>query len=157
MKKMMATKPDRMIGHYLLPHLPMIIVIMILQIVGVIAQVVAILLLKPILDEGVYGNDMNDILVMGGILVVVTVIYSIMTSLSSFLSSKIAAATAHQMRMDIMDATLKSQNLDQKNSTTNTMTILTTDVDIVQKFIFEGLRTYLPMPVLMIEIGRAHV
>ena len=152
MKKMMATKPDRMIGHYLLPHLPMIIVIMILQIVGVIAQVVAILLLKPILDEGVYGNDMNDILVMGGILVVVTVIYSIMTSLSSFLSSKIAAATAHQMRMDIMDATLKSQNLDQKNSTTNTMTILTTDVDIVQKFIFEGLRTYLPMPVLMIAL-----
>lgn len=140
------------IGPYMRPHKRTVTYIAILQIIGVAAQIASIAMLKPILDEGVYGNDFDDIIIMGAVLLLVTIIFSVVTSYSAFMASKIAAAISKEMRNDIVSSLLNKQRLDSKGSTTNTMTCLITDINTIQKYIYEGLRTYLPMPFLILSL-----
>ena len=89
------------VSPYLKSHRGTVALITLLQIVGVAALILSIYLLKPILDEGVYGNDLDNILFLGAVLLVVTVIYSVVTAYSSFLASKVASSISKDMRNDI--------------------------------------------------------
>ena len=145
------SNPDRNILKALFrAHRSKLALIVILQIICVLAQVDSINILRPLMDEGVYGGDMDAILNMGGILIVLTIISSITLILTSYLASQIAAAVAEYLRLGIMSSAVRVRSIDDiPGGDTNTMTCLTTDVTSVQRYVFESLRTYLPMPFLM--------
>jgi len=148
----MAPEHGYGLRRYLQPHRRTIAFTIVLLIVAVIAEIASISILKPLMNEGVYGDDLNDILYMGAILLILTIIYSAFQSYSSYVASKITAAVSHDMREDIIKSILKKQRLSSKGSTTNAMTCLTTDVNTVQSFLFETLRTYIQLPILIIAL-----
>ncbi len=136
---------------YLRPCMPRICVIVFLQTVGVVAQVVSIGLLKPIVDASTSGEGTDVILYMGALLLLAAVIMGIAVALSSRLSSKVAASVAAMMRSDILESSLRSDDLGRLNkSTTYAMTCLTADIAVVQEHVLLCLKTYLPMPILVL-------
>ncbi|MBR4225232.1 MAG: hypothetical protein IKR86_00260, partial [Candidatus Methanomethylophilaceae archaeon] len=103
---------------YLKPCMPRICVIVFLQTVGVVAQVVSIGLLKPIVDASTSGEGTDVILYMGALLLLAAVIMGIAVALSSRLSSKVAASVAAMMRSDILESSLRSDDLGRLNKST---------------------------------------
>lgn len=132
-------------------HIVIIAFIIILHIICVTAQVLSIGVLKPLINEGVTGKDMDGIIALGYFLVFLTVIASVTIVLTSFLASKIATKVSESLRMGIMESAVRSRRIDnQIGSTANTMTCLTSDVSAVQRYVFDFLRVYLAMPFLII-------
>ena len=132
-------------------HKYKIIAIVLLHVICVLAQVEAINILKPLMNEGVESQDMGTIMYLGWVLVLLTVIASVTIFVTSYLSSKIATAASEALRMGVMEAAIKARSMDDLNGgTTNTMTCLTADVSAVQRYVFDSLRMYLPMPFLMV-------
>lgn len=138
------------IPRMLRPHWMAVTVIVAIQIVGVYLQAETISLLKPILDISVEGEYFDSILIMAMYLIFLTLIVSVILMVASYLASKVASAVSEELRMRIMSAAVNTNDLvTAGESTTNTMTCLTNDVNSVQRYLFESLRTYLPMPFLM--------
>jgi ATP-binding cassette subfamily B protein len=134
-------------------HKYAIFAIIALHIVCVFAQVDAINILKPLLNEGVEGKDMDMIMSLGWILVLLTVISSVTVFLSSYLSSKVATAVSESLRASLMESAMKTRSMDDLNGhIANVMTCLTADVASVQRYVFYTLRVYLPMPFLMVML-----
>jgi ATP-binding cassette subfamily B protein len=133
------------------PHYPALALISALQVVYALALVDTINLLRPMLSEAVSGGDFEDILDLGYTLVVLTILLSAIAVTVSYLSSKVATRISEFLRSSIMESTIGSDDLEKANrSTTNAMTTLTNDVNEVQQFIFESIRTYLPLPLIMV-------
>ena len=133
------------------PHMKLIVAIVLLQIVGAIAQVVSITLLKPIMNKGIYADDMSEFIFLACALVTATLIVAIVLIVTTILASHVATSVAEELRVRIMNATVGVDDLGKLGSSpTDAMVCLTNDVASVQKYVFEGLRTYLPMPVLLL-------
>ena len=132
------------------PHYPKIALIVILQIVGVVAQIFAITLLKPMLDIGLKDGDLDSLLLLGIYLLIATVLASIVMALTSYMASHISSKVASDLRDDLMDSVLRTNNLQSlTGTTTRAMTSLTDDVNFVQEYVYVSLATYLPMPFLL--------
>ncbi len=135
------------------PHTRTIVLITIIQIIGLLAQIGTINILKPLLNEGVYGEDMGDVIRLGLLLLILTVVVSLIMVATSYLSSKVAMAVSRSLRSSIMSTVIRSKDLDQgQGSTTSMMTSLTTDVSSVERYIYETLNTYIPMPILLVAL-----
>ncbi len=133
------------------PYYPIIAMIIALQIAGAFAQLSTIMMLKPMLDEGVYGDSFETIMNMAAVLFILTLIVAVVMIVATYLSSRVAAQVAESLRLKIMKATLDKTDLDSEGgSPTLTMTCLTSDVASVQRYVFETLSTYLQMPFLLI-------
>jgi len=145
----MRRPEDWTLVRLLKPFVPAVVIIAVIQVVGVFSQVLAITLLKPMLNQGVYDQDMDDILYYGLILIVLTLISAAVLITTSYLSSRVSMAVSEFLRKNIMEAAVRTENLEELGSTTNTMTCLINDVNFVHRYVFETLRTYLPMPFLM--------
>jgi ATP-binding cassette subfamily B protein len=141
---------DRSINRLLHPYRWTLAFIVAIQVLGAIAQVEAITILKPMINIAVNEGDLNEILAMGAYLLLFTFISLAVIAVTSFLASKVASGVSNELRMRIMRATLEMQDMSRLgNTSTLAMSSLTTDVTIVEKFILELLRTYLPMPFLL--------
>ncbi|WII08360.1 ABC transporter ATP-binding protein [Methanomassiliicoccales archaeon LGM-RCC1] len=145
----MRRPEDWTLVRLLKPFVPAVIIIAVIQVIGVFSQVMAITLLKPMLNQGVYDQDMGSILHYGIILIVLTIISAIVLITTSYMASKVSMAVSEFLRKNIMEAAVRTENLEALGSTTNTMTCLINDVNFVHRYVFETLRTYLPMPFLM--------
>ena len=133
------------------PHSKTVFLIIALQAVGAFAQVEAITLLKPLLNEGVYGNDMDVLAFMALALLALTLIIAGVLIATTILASRVATSVSESLRVDIMKATVGVEDLrDLGSSPTDAMVCLINDVASVQAFTFEVLRTYVPMPILLI-------
>ena len=132
------------------PHYPKIVLIAILQILGVVAQIYAIVLLRPMLDVSLKGGGIDSLLELGIYLLIATVIASVVMALTSYMASQISSKVASDLRDDLMDSVLKTNNLQSlTGTTTRAMTSLTDDVNFVQDYVYVSLATYLPMPFLL--------
>ena len=132
------------------PHLKVIVLITALQIVGVVAQAVAITLLKPILNKGIYDGDFSKLVLFGCFLIVSTLVLSLVLFVTTNLASKVATSVAEELRGRLVEAAVKSNNINALGIVpSEAMVCLTNDVSSVQRFVFETLRTYLPMPILL--------
>ena len=139
------------IGALLRPHCRLIAAIVVLQILGAIGQVVSITLLKPIMDKSIYGDDMSEFIFLAAALVSATLLVAAVMIVTTIMASHVSTAVAEELRIRIMDATVGVDNLETLGSSpTDAMVCLTNDVSSVQKYVFEGLRTYLPMPILLL-------
>ena len=133
------------------PHMKLIAAIVVLQILGAIAQVVSITLLKPIMNKGIYSDDMSEFIFLACALVTATLIVAAVLIVTTIMASHVATSVAEGLRVSIMNATVGVDDLGKLGSSpTDAMVCLTNDVASVQRYVFEGLRTYLPMPVLLI-------
>jgi ATP-binding cassette subfamily B protein len=146
----MTNAVRKTLSAYLWTHRWYIALIVILQFLGACSQVYMILLLKPIINAVTEDKDMGLVLDLGFTLIFTTVLFAIFVASSSRLSSRVASAVSSEMRMDIMTASLRSEDLSKMGrNTSSTMTCLSSDVTVVQDFVFESLRTYLPLPMLV--------
>lgn len=133
------------------PHMKLIAAIVVLQILGAIAQVVSITLLKPIMNKGIYSDDMSEFIFLACALVTATLIVAAVLIVTTIMASHVATSVAEGLRVSIMNATVGVDDLGKLGSSpTDAMVCLTNDVASVQRYVFEGLRTYLPMPVLLL-------
>ncbi len=132
------------------PHMKVIIFITALQIVGVIAQAVAITLLKPILNKGIYDGDFSKLILFGCFLIISTLVLSLVLFVTTNLASKVATSVAEELRGRLVEVAVKSNNINALGIVpSEAMVCLTNDVSSIQRFVFETLRTYLPMPILL--------
>jgi ATP-binding cassette subfamily B protein len=132
------------------PYRGIIIVIAAIQVLGALSLVQAITILKPMLYLATNDGDLDDILTLGIYLLLFTLIASMVIALTSYLASRVASGVSNSLRMRIMESTLDIQDLGRLgNSYATTMSGLTNDVSSVERYIFETLRTYLPMPFLL--------
>ncbi len=146
----MPSRSSNGMWKYLRPCMPRICLILFLQTVGVIAQVVSIGLLKPIVDASTNGEGTDVIISMGALLLLTAVIMGLAIALASRMSSKVAASVAAMLRSDILESSLRSDDLGRLNkSTTYAMTCLTADISVVQEHVLLCLKTYLQMPILV--------
>lgn len=146
----MSTDDGWTIRALLRPHMKTIIFITALQIIGVIAQAVAITLLKPILNKGIYDGDFSKLILFGCFLIVSTLVLSLVLFVTTNLASKVATSVAEELRGRLVEAAVKSNNINALGIVpSEAMVCLTNDVSSVQRFVFETLRTYLPMPILL--------
>lgn len=147
----MAHQKKSTVFDVLRPHRGAVLLILVLQIIGVIAQIFSILLLKPMLDDGVKGHDMDVVIEIGVTLLILTAISSVVLIIITRISSKVAAKVSESLRTEIMNSLLKKQNLDSfDENTMRAMTILTSDVNSIQGHVFMTLSVYLQMPLIMI-------
>ena len=138
------------ISSMLRPYCPQIALIVVIQLIGVFLQVETISLLRPILDASVHRENIDLLMSLSATLILLTIIVSLILATTSYLASKIASAVSESLRMKIMTAAVSTNDIETMGeSTTSTMTCLINDVNSVQRYVFETLRTYLPMPVLM--------
>ncbi len=132
------------------PHLRTIVFITVLQIIGVVAQAIAIIMLKPILNNGIYEGDFSKLALFGCYLIISTLILSLVLFVTTNLASKVATSVAEELRGRLVEAAVKSNNINALGIVpSEAMVCLTNDVSSVQRFVFETLRTYLPMPILL--------
>ena len=132
------------------PHRRLLAAIVCLITIGVLAQVAVINILKPIMDSGVFENDFDDVSYLGTVLILLTVIYLFTMVATAALASTIASSVASDLRRGIISHALRSEDMGKTgNTSTKTMTTLTADVSTFQNFLYETLRTYLPLPLLM--------
>ncbi len=132
------------------PHMKVIVLITALQIIGVVAQAVAITLLKPILNKGIYDGDFSKLVLFGCFLIISTLILSLVLFVTTNLASKVATSVAEELRGRLVEVAVKSNNINALGIVpSEAMVCLTNDVSSVQRFVFETLRTYLPMPILL--------
>ncbi len=149
----MSKQRRKEVAQVLKPHWKAILAIILIQAVAVFTQVNAIRMLKPILDKGVFDKDIQAVLSMGMVLLAMTLIILIALTIVSYIASKVATSVASELRVSIITAAMKSDRMDRMGeSTTKTMTSLTADVNTFQHFLYESLRTYLPMPLLMVSL-----
>jgi len=135
----------------LAPHTPYLVLIVVLHIIGAFLQAFMISLLKPILNEALYGEDSSLILVLGTYLLIATLVVAVVFTITSYLASKISSEVTNSLRLHLMKATLEVQRMDELGgSTADTMTCLTNDVNYVHSYLFNILRTYISMPFLLI-------
>lgn len=135
------------------PHWMIVLVIVALQVLGVYAQVESINLLKPILDVATSSDNLDLLFSLGMLLLLMTAIMSVVMAVTAYLASRVASAVGEELRVKIMEAALSMNRLDDLGcSSTDTMTALTNNVSFVQRFVFDFLRTYLPMPILMVAL-----
>ncbi len=135
------------------PYWKYILAIVIVQIFGVLAQIDAINILKPMLNIGAYEKDLEFVWNSALMLIILTIVMSAAMAISSLIASKVASSLSESLRMRIMRRSIELQNLDSlKGSTTDTMTALTTDVSNIQMFAFVTFRNYLPLPFLLIAL-----
>ncbi len=135
------------------PHRGSLLLILAVQAVAVLAQVGAITLLKPILDIGAFDKDVGTVLELGAVLLGLTMVTLISLVAVSYVASRVATSVASELRVGIITAALKSERMDSMgDSTTKAMTSLTTDVNTFQNFLYETLRTYVPMPLLLLVL-----
>ena len=146
----MSTDDGWTIRALLRPHMKTIIFITALQVIGVIAQAVAITLLKPILNKGIYDGDFSKLILFGCFLIISTLVLSLVLFVTTYLASKVATSVAEELRGRLVEAAVKSNNINALGIVpSEAMVCLTNDVSSIQRFVFETLRTYLPMPILL--------
>lgn len=149
----MTRQRRKEIAQVLKPHWKAILFIVLIQAVAVISQVNSIRMLKPILDKGAFDNDINAVMSMGLVLLALTVIILVALTIVSYVASKVATAVGSELRVAIITAALQSDGIDRMgDSTTKAMTSLTADVNTFQNYLYETLRTYVPMPLLMLAL-----
>ncbi len=135
---------------YIKPYSESIGLIVLLHVAGVAAQIGMIALLSPILtgvdDEG--GDD--SFLMYGAILVFITAGFSFIIAITSHIASRVSSSITADLRNDIMRTVMDLDDISSAGwSPTRAMTVLTGDVKVVQDYIYECLRSYVSMPMLM--------
>ncbi len=147
----MSASTRKVLRSYVRPYAWHILAIVALQVVAVIMQVLAISMLKPILDTSVEGYGVEYIIEEGVFLLGVTMAFAVSVSLASKMSSEVASYVASDIRKDILAASLRVQNLESAGETTTySMSGLTSNVMIVQDYISKTLAVYMPLPLLAI-------
>ena len=106
----MAASTRKVLRMYLYPYSWHIMAIMTLQVLAVITQVLAIGMLKPILDTGVDGYGVEYIVQQGVVLLGITMTFALAVSLASKMSSEVASYVASDLRRDILAASLRVQS-----------------------------------------------
>ncbi|MBR6203848.1 MAG: ABC transporter ATP-binding protein [Candidatus Methanomethylophilaceae archaeon] len=145
----MSRSTGRTLGFYLRPYSWEILVIVTFQAIGVVMQVLAIGMLRPILDSSVEGYGVEYILDEGVILLGMTIAFAVFVSLASRMSSQLSLSVSSDMRRDVLASSLKVQRLDSVGDMGSfSMTCLTSDVQEVQEHVFKSFSTYLALPFL---------
>ncbi|MBR4697092.1 MAG: hypothetical protein IKP18_01440, partial [Candidatus Methanomethylophilaceae archaeon] len=147
----MAASTRKVLRTYLYPYSWHIMAIATLQFLAVITQVLAISMLKPILDTGVEGYGVEYIVAQGIVLLGITLTFALAVSLASKMSSEVASYIASDIRRDVLAASLRVQSLESAGSTTTySLSSLTSNVMVVQDYIYKSFAVYMPLPPLAI-------
>ena len=147
----MAASTRKVLRTYLYPYSWHIMAIATLQFLAVITQVLAIGMLKPILDTGVEGYGVEYIVAQGVVLLGITMTFALAVSLASKMSSEVASYVASDLRRDVLAASLRVQSLESAGSTTTySLSSLTSNVMVVQDYIYKSFAVYMPLPPLAI-------
>ena len=147
----MSSSSRKILRSYLRPYVWNIMAIATMQIVASVMQVLAISMLKPILDTSIEGYGVEYIVEEGVILLGITFLFAVALSLAFRMSSEVASLVASDLRRDVLAASLRVQNMESAgNTTTFAMTCLTSNVQTVQEFVFQSFAMYLPLPLLAV-------
>ncbi len=149
----MSASTRKATSSYIRPYAAQIASIAILQAIGAVMQVLAIGMLQPILDVANAGYGNEYILSNGLFLLGLTIVYALSVALASGMSSRVAARVASDIRRDVLEATLRSQNLGAAGDTTTfTLTCLTSDAMSIQAQVYMMFSLYLPVPMVILTM-----
>jgi ATP-binding cassette subfamily B protein len=119
--------------------------------VEVVMEILIPLLMANLIDDGIYGGEMSEILRIGGILLVAVVIALLAGMAAGITSAKASAGLARNIRRDMFERvqTYSFSNID-KFSTASIVSRLTTDVSNLQNSFQMIIRVASRSPLTMI-------
>lgn len=106
---------------------------------------------KQIMSKGILGEDMNKILLYGGLMLVMSVVCGGMSLLNTYFSTKTSVDYANGIRNIVFEKVSHLSQCDvDKISVSSLMTRTTNDVRQVHDVILSTLKSILPVPIMLV-------
>ncbi len=106
---------------------------------------------KTIMSKGIIAKDMNNILLYGGIMLVMSVVCGVMSFLNTFFSTKTSVDYANGIRNVVFKKVSHLSQCDvDKIGVSSLMTRTTNDVRQVHDVILSTLKSILPIPIMLV-------
>ena len=138
---------------YFGPYKKSVLRIIILLIIQVILQMFIIIMIKPIISEGIKSADTETILVYGIFMLLLIIFYSVTTVIVAKYSARISADSVSRIREDMFAKIFSFKRpRDSGANMSGLMNRLVTDVNNIQNFMTEFLCTGLYIPLLALAV-----
>ena len=106
---------------------------------------------KTIMSKGIIAKDMNNILLYGGIMLVMSVVCGLMSFLNTYFSTKTSVDYANGIRNTVFEKVSHLSQCDvDKIGVSSLMTRTTNDVRQVHDVILSTLKSILPIPIMLV-------
>ena len=138
---------------YFGPYKKSVLRIIILLIIQVILQIFIIIMIKPIISEGIKSADTETIFVYGIFMLLLIIFYSVTTVIVAKYSARISADSVSRIREDMFAKIFSFKRpRDSGANMSGLMNRLVTDVNNIQNFMTEFLCTGLYIPLLALAV-----
>ena len=138
---------------YFGPYKKSVLRIIILLIIQVILQIFIIIMIKPIISEGIKSADTETIFVYGVFMLLLIIFYSVTTVIVAKYSARISADSVSRIREDMFAKIFSFKRpRDSGANMSGLMNRLVTDVNNIQNFMTEFLCTGLYIPLLALAV-----
>ena len=133
------------------PYRKTLILSMICSALYAILEISLPIFTKQIMSKGILGEDMNKILMYGGIMLVMSVVCGCMSLLNTYFSTKTSVNYANGIRNNVFEKVAHLSQCDvDKIGVSSLMTRTTNDVRQVHDVILSTLKSILPVPIMLI-------
>ena len=138
---------------YFRPYKKQVMLIIIQLIIQVILQLFIIIMIKPIISEGIKSADTETIITYGVAMLLLIILYSVTTIIVARYSARISADAVSRIREDMFAKIFSFKRpRDSGANMSGLMNRLVTDVNYVQNFMTEFLCTGLYIPLLALGV-----
>ena len=138
---------------YFRPYKKSVMLIIIQLIIQVLLQIFIIIMIKPIISEGIKSADTATIAVYGIAMLLLIILYSVTTVIVARYSARISADAVSRIREDMFAKILSFKRpRDSGANMSGLMNRLVTDVNNIQNFMTEFLCTGLYIPLLALGV-----
>ena len=133
------------------PYRKTLILSMICSALYAILEISLPIFTKQIMSKGILGEDMNKILMYGGIMLVMSVVCGCMSLLNTYFSTKTSVNYANGIRNNVFEKVAHLSQCDvDKIGVSSLMTRTTNDVRQVHDVILSTLKSILPVPIMLV-------
>jgi ATP-binding cassette, subfamily B, multidrug efflux pump len=141
----------RLLRDHLRPYRTLVGVLLVLQLVSTLASLYLPTLNGRIIDEGVAVGDTGQIVRLGAVMLVVSLVQISVTIAATYLASRTAASVGRDVRASVFDrvATFSAQEVNKFGPPT-LISRSTNDVTQVQTVTFMGLAMMVTVPIMMV-------
>jgi ATP-binding cassette, subfamily B, multidrug efflux pump len=141
----------RLLRDHLRPYRTLVGVLLVLQLVSTLASLYLPTLNGRIIDEGVAVGDTGQIVRLGAVMLVVSLVQISVTIAATYLASRTAASVGRDVRASVFDrvATFSAQEVNRFGPPT-LISRSTNDVTQVQTVTFMGLAMMVTVPIMMV-------
>lgn len=138
---------------YFRPYVAVIAVIILLHFVAVYFQLDLINITLPMINDGAKKKNIDLVLQLGGLMLLMILIYAIDRLVVSYLSSWVTGKVIRKMRRDVYSSLLRAEDTaDIRMTEGSVMTVVTSDLTAIENYVMSILNSYSYVPIMLIGL-----